>query len=1033
MIYKNFTRTLLGMQGILLFGISLHALPMMEEIEVQKAGAHQSPVAQREQERLHKETTESDKATVLEKPADAAIEDLLDPSTDLGKADFDIRDTDFLNSEKEIQDFITALQLAKERWALFSEAIKYFKEHPSEATLQKAAHTAVDAAAATHAASCAASDGTYASRAAHAASRAASHAATIAHAVHADHTAAYVTSRIAYFTFTTASIGISHIAYFTASDAADMADAKAPRKPFISSIETNKNWDESPSKISFDQLDELIEWTRDAVQEASDFAQLAFLFRTNQPLFFSCIQLEKVREQSQELKKICSAFEQEQEKESGNLKAPPSLLDRQKTDFLLDPFLTRFTKKIALEKKEAFHEVSSLFEKVMDQLSAKASTAILAKGKAMMAGKNKQARSLWGEALEKAAGMVAAYQEIDDRTKIVAAAIGSEIPNERSNSWREHLAKIEKARNDWSNVPSQWEQKRDSLLNPAPARPKKEKAIAPIQPSPWNELTAEERKDFPKARLLESVETTNLTSGRQGQVKILGFDDESNLYIRIEEEVDPDTKLLISRSEMLADLLLVILPTREDPEAFTNSLRSRGVDIKRLTPLKPEGPSLYKLQLNSHDINALPAALNAIKDLNLSGVIAQPNYLSKISEAPISTQHNRNRQWNLFGQYGIHAESAWEHQHTSATPIGVIDTGIDYKHAELKNSMWDNSVTSPLGSFFNWLGFSSTYYGHGCSINNTGNLSTDQTTDLRDEIGHGSHLAGIIGAVGKQIIGVAWKAQLMDCKYSLNGEVNFENCSKCIKFACDHGATILNCSFGDSKERRLNPRVPRLADLLILDGLIYARKKNVIVVNSAGNLGKNVFAINDDSDEEEQPKLEENDTIHYPSGFANISLTNLAKRLVEEGGFSEKELQCFGLNPENLIDEQGNPFDSLDNIVVVAASTSNGQLAEFSNYGTNVHLAAPGEDIFSTVPSMLFQDNRSYSNNSGTSMAAAHVTGALALLKEKYPNDSYANLIARLITTTDDLVPLDPELDERSIIGGRLNLGKALSPNLTLN
>ena len=110
-----------------------------------------------------------------------------------------------------------------------------------------------------------------------------------------------------------------------------------------------------------------------------------------------------------------------------------------------------------------------------------------------------------------------------------------------------------------------------------------------------------------------------------------------------------------------------------------------------------------------------------------------------------------------------------------------------------------------------------------------------------------------------------------------------------------------------------------------------------------------------------------------------------------------------------------------DNIVVVAATTSSDQLADFSNFGTNsVAIAAPGDSIYSTY---CYSDS-SYETMSGTSMAAPHVTGALALMMAQFPNASYQDLIAKLLSSADKI----PALDGHVSSGGRLNLAKALAP-----
>jgi subtilisin family serine protease len=92
----------------------------------------------------------------------------------------------------------------------------------------------------------------------------------------------------------------------------------------------------------------------------------------------------------------------------------------------------------------------------------------------------------------------------------------------------------------------------------------------------------------------------------------------------------------------------------------------------------------------------------------------------------------------------------------------------------------------------------------------------------------------------------------------------------------------------------------------------------------------------------------------------------------------------------------------LDNVVSVAASNNVDNLAYFSNYGaTTVHLAAPGENIYSTIPTAMAKNGTAYDTYSGTSMATPHVSGAAALLLAKEPSLTYAEVKARLMDSTD--------------------------------
>ncbi len=115
----------------------------------------------------------------------------------------------------------------------------------------------------------------------------------------------------------------------------------------------------------------------------------------------------------------------------------------------------------------------------------------------------------------------------------------------------------------------------------------------------------------------------------------------------------------------------------------------------------------------------------------------------------------------------------------------------------------------------------------------------------------------------------------------------------------------------------------------------------------------------------------------------------------------------------------------IDNVISVAASNNVDNIAYFSNFGGNsVHLMAPGENIYSTIPTAKARAGaQPYETYSGTSMATPHVSGAAALLLAKEPSLSYAEVKTRLMESTDKTRTLRGKIKSM----GRLNVYSLLA------
>ncbi len=312
-----------------------------------------------------------------------------------------------------------------------------------------------------------------------------------------------------------------------------------------------------------------------------------------------------------------------------------------------------------------------------------------------------------------------------------------------------------------------------------------------------------------------------------------------------------------------------------------------------------------------------------------SGLVefAEPDYLGHIAATPNDPAYTNHTLWGLDK---ISAPAAWDVL-TSASNIvvAVLDTGVRYTHEDLASNMWVNPND---GS-------------HGWNV-------IAGTSDPNDDQGHGTSVAGVLGAIGnngKGVTGVAWKVQIMAYKCFNNfGIGSVSQAIAGMDYAKTNGARIINASWGFPASLALSNEVYSLRD------------SNIIVVAACANSGTNIDL---------------NPT--YPASY------------------------------------------HFDNVVTVAATTTNDALAAYSGYSANsVHLAAPGDQIYTT-----WSPNDSYYfTQSGTSFSAPYVSGACALLMAQYPADSYQQIISRLLSSTDPL----PSLAGKCRTGGRLNLRKAL-------
>ena len=243
-----------------------------------------------------------------------------------------------------------------------------------------------------------------------------------------------------------------------------------------------------------------------------------------------------------------------------------------------------------------------------------------------------------------------------------------------------------------------------------------------------------------------------------------------------------------------------------------------------------------------------------------------------------------------------------------------LNGGIDYYDGRMKNHFnMDTDFRGVLND--NPYDITDTSYG---------NNDVDGPNPKKEDALHGTHVAGIIAAQrgnGIGMDGVAQNVEIMVVRAVPDGDEYDKDVALAIRYAVDNGAKVINTSFGKGYSQ--NPE-------WVWDAIKYAGKKDVLIVNAAGNDGVDLDI-----------------TTSYPN------------------------------------DQNGTGAEMSDNFITIGALNykyGKEMVATFSNYGaTSVDLFSPGVKIWSTTPL------DTYEYLQGTSMASPNVAGVAAMIRSYYP------------------------------------------------
>ena len=304
------------------------------------------------------------------------------------------------------------------------------------------------------------------------------------------------------------------------------------------------------------------------------------------------------------------------------------------------------------------------------------------------------------------------------------------------------------------------------------------------------------------------------------------------------------------------------------------------------------------------DIEALCAALEQREDV----LSASPNYIQSIESVEMPPEVTKTgSEYNAFNWYkdALQLPNAWQSADTLGSEdvvVAVLDTGVNITHKEFEGAIWEDEN------------------------GNAGYNALNDSADVTDANGHGSNVAGIIAMRANDFgyVGIAPKVKIMPVKVSASITMSDAAILKGLNYAVEHGADIINMSFGSSR---------------ISDGMAVAYQRaatKAVLVGAAGNNGYDAAYI---------PQ--------YPAACTGVI------GVMSYGSYRAEDRTNYTIN--------------------------NGELSSFSNFdktGKYYQIAAPGVEIAGPA----HNSDTKFSFKTGTSQATPIVAGTAALYLSLHPD-----------------------------------------------
>ncbi len=251
------------------------------------------------------------------------------------------------------------------------------------------------------------------------------------------------------------------------------------------------------------------------------------------------------------------------------------------------------------------------------------------------------------------------------------------------------------------------------------------------------------------------------------------------------------------------------------------SARAKRLGAKSFLRTLPKRASAQRLQSDLYLLK-LPAALTAAEvSASENYEFMEPDY--KVFTTLASDDDSLHRQW---AHEVVQSAEAWDIERGNRNVlVAVLDSGVDYNHPDLADNIWTNPGETMNGVDDDGNGFVDDLHGWNFVDNNNTPIADDRSF-------HGTHVAGTVGAVGNNGIGISGQAQLvrlLPLKFlGADGSGFSSDAIRGIDYAIQKGAHIINNSWGSgSRSTALSQAIDR------------ARQAGILFVAAAGNSSRN--------------------------------------------------------------------------------------------------------------------------------------------------------------------------------------------------